>query len=227
MFGTGIGDGRTFDEPGSSRVTQTVSLDVGSLVATVNAPSVSASSTIFTYPNGYVITSTHAGSSSAVGATVTEVRDGNNEITEIVITFSGNPTNPTVKGAPGITYNFAVRYNVSGNYFSVDYEADRFPSYQIKLSTGLELLRLRETTPWALTPIWPNQSGTVTTLSYPYLMATNYYSDVSNFLVWVPTSEVLAPPPDSPDSEPPVKFGPLILHDYKDSNGVWRSWQGG
>lgn len=216
------GDGRTFGQAGTSRITQVVSIDPTTLAATVNQPVAHDSTTVYvTYTNGEGIpipgnVVTRTADVSSVSVTVSHP-----DADSVSIRFTGSPSNPTVLGAPAINYDFTVTYNKNTGGYQVQYDADKFPSFEIT-ANGTPLIRLSETSVWHLLPIFPSQTGTVTTPPFPFMRPSASYNNVLDFtnftggkVIWYDMSQT--------NLSPHVTLGPLQIVNYTDpvTGRVW------
>lgn len=218
-----FGDGRGFGQAGTSRVTQVVLFDKTTLVAAKQAPVASPSTTIFAAFSSpaYSVaanTVTATASTSSVDANWTYP-----SASKIAITFSGNPSNPTVAGSPGITYSITVTYDKSTASYQVTYNTDKYPSYEVT-ANGVSLLRLSEVSVWKLIPMWPNgnQTGRVGAGYFPLLSGAMNFNDIPTFnaraggsIGWYDPSQLRL--------VPNVQLGEMKILDYRDSAG--RTWE--
>jgi hypothetical protein len=215
-FGFAHGDGRDVGQWGTSRVTQGFYIFTGSGNVGVVAPWGSESR----------LTDNSGNTTSLVpdlGSCRTEATypDSNT----VVVTMTGNPRNPHIALAPGITYTIRIIYKKSTDTFTIEYNTDKFPSFEVKID-GVVKLFLPETFLFNLIPIFPNNLGTVpvTTSPVPYIQPLGYFNDLSSFVLQRPSMDVRFLDPYVFGDTVFAKIGPITVLDYQTPAGNFVSW---
>jgi hypothetical protein len=206
------GDGRDFEQSGTSRITQGVTFDTSTYSYTLNGPTAGLSTILGT---SFEVTNSAYADTSSCHTSVNEYAD------YLDIEFNGNPSNPTVSFAPGITYDFHIYYDkTSGSFYVHSADHDAYPSYEILSTPTGTLYEWTETT---LTSLFPSDLGNLLAFfgfSAPYHMQVGYTGAIPLMQQSVELDDSFF------GQNGAVLVGAPYPTIYQDPNGDWHSWNG-